>query len=225
MKKSILQWFREILGNRGDLSDSIPSGNQDDEVRDLIGRITFTDGTDDNQSILTSLKNALKDERENEENSVSSVVDMPSHEESDRDTKEEEGEKSGKLKSGEEGKEVSCCPFSFRRNLVVSIREIERFAADHRLAAEIIKALITALAEMTLDAMKGKVNGTVLLLLLNAMNFNKAKEEAYREGEIAGRNSKIEEKYFPSADDGIPHFRGMKEKQSSTGIFSLARNA
>lgn len=57
-------------------------------------------------------------------------------------------------------------------------------------------------------------------------SHQEAIKEAYRQGEIAGRNAQIEEKYFPKTDDGIPHFRGRPSRHiSSADIFSMAREA
>lgn len=55
--------------------------------------------------------------------------------------------------------------------------------------------------------------------------IKKATEEAYLKGEIAGRNSRIEEVYFPTKDDGVPHFRGYVSRKPSSDIFSMAREA
>ena len=53
-----------------------------------------------------------------------------------------------------------------------------------------------------------------------------ALKKAYEEGYIAGRNSSIEEKYFPKDDDGIPHFHGSPSQNiSGSDIFSMAREA
>ena len=53
-----------------------------------------------------------------------------------------------------------------------------------------------------------------------------AKPLTYEQGLIDGRNSKIEEIYFPREDDGIPRFRGFSPKQRQTpDIFSVAREA
>lgn len=50
-------------------------------------------------------------------------------------------------------------------------------------------------------------------------------EKAFQQGVIAGRNQKIEEKFFPQSD-GLPVFHGMPAKgASSIDIFSLAREA
>ena len=120
----------------------------------------------------------------------------------------------------------SKCPYVLKRNIVASLQEIRKFAEEHNLASAMIKALLTLLAEMAINALKGKVSGTALAVLLNAMNFDKAKSEAYREGEIAGRNAQIMEKHFPSTDDGLPHLSsGAKNTGSTTDIFSIAREA
>lgn len=51
-------------------------------------------------------------------------------------------------------------------------------------------------------------------------------EEAYRKGYLEGRNSKIEETYFPKTQDGVPEFNGSPAKFSQLGdIFSIAREA
>ena len=52
-----------------------------------------------------------------------------------------------------------------------------------------------------------------------------AVKEAYEKGLIDGRNAKIEELYFPNIDDGIPYFRDTVSKESSSNIFSMARDA
>ena len=129
---------------------------------------------------------------------------------------------------GEAGEEKAneSCPYVLKRNIVASLQEIRKFAEEHNLASAMIKALLTLLAEMAIDALKGKVSGTVLAILLNAMNFDKARSEAYREGEIAGRNAQIIEKHFPSTDDGLPHLAsGPSPESVKEDIFSIARNA
>ena len=52
-------------------------------------------------------------------------------------------------------------------------------------------------------------------------------KEAFEKGRIAGRNEKIEESYFPTTDDGIPHFHGKPTQRNSSygDIFSMAREA
>lgn len=52
-----------------------------------------------------------------------------------------------------------------------------------------------------------------------------AVKEAYEKGLRDGRNSQIEELYFPKIDDGVPHFRGTVSKEPFSDIFSMARDA
>lgn len=78
------------------------------------------------------------------------------------------------------------CPYALKRNIVSSIEEVKRFAEEHELAATVVKALLALLAELASNTLKGKVSGTLLLTLLNALNFDKAREAAYRELEEPG---------------------------------------
>ena len=118
------------------------------------------------------------------------------------------------------------CSYAMRRNIVESLQEIRRFAEEHHLASTMVKALLTLLAEMAINALKGKVSGAVMAVLLNSMNFEKARSEAYKEGEIAGRNAQIMERHFPKTDDGLPHLHGSTTPGKDPGsIFSIAREA
>lgn len=60
----------------------------------------------------------------------------------------------------------------------------------------------------------------------NNPDINDLIKEAYEKGVIDGRNSKIEETFFPKGNDGIPHFHGAPSTLSPIGdIFSMAREA
>lgn len=122
--------------------------------------------------------------------------------------------------------ESPSCSYMLKRNIVASLEEIRKFAEEHHLASAMVKALLTLLAEMVINALKGKVSGAALAVLLNALNFDKARSEAYREGEIAGRNAQIIEKHFPSTDDGLPHLSGgANPEKEGVDIFSIAKQA
>ena len=125
-----------------------------------------------------------------------------------------------------ENPKKGCCSYAVKRNIVASIEEVRRFAEEHKLPERTLKALLTIAADMLLNALNGKVKGSVLLLLLNAMNFDKAKSEAYSDGEKAGRNQKIIEEYFPTTDDGVPEFNGVDSlSRNKSDIFTVARDA
>ncbi|MCH5226061.1 MAG: hypothetical protein J1D77_08655 [Muribaculaceae bacterium] len=56
--------------------------------------------------------------------------------------------------------------------------------------------------------------------------FEQELRNAFQQGVIAGRNTKIEETFFPTTDDEIPRLNGRSPRQGSLDdIFSLAREA
>lgn len=137
------------------------------------------------------------------------------------------------------------CPYALRRNIVESLRVIREFAEKHDLAATMVRALLTLLAEMALGALKGKVSGTILEALLKIFNYERMKEEAdlrsqldkeeilrvkeesYRLGEIAGRNVRISREIFPEQPAEVPDLKGTPVAGGSEkpDIFSMARQA
>ena len=152
---------------------------------------------------------------------IEKSVETAAPTESEGNRQEPENEKENNTDNDEN---PAKCPYILKRNIVASLQEIRKFAEENHLAAAMVRALLTLLAEMALNALKGKVSGTALAILLNAMNFDKARTEAYREGEIAGRNAKIMEKHFPKTDDGLPHLNGTSTPTASHDIFNIARD-
>lgn len=135
------------------------------------------------------------------------------------DTSQEKESKSSENENPTAKKD--CCPYAVKRNIVESLQEIRRFAEKHHLAATIVRAILTLLAEMAIGAMKGKVGEKALETLLRAFNYQQHIEEAY----IRGKNETIVREYFPEAED-IPHLGGMqREDPDPDNIFSMARQA
>lgn len=125
----------------------------------------------------------------------------------------------------EEGHRESC-PYATKRAIVTSLQEIRRFAEEHQLASTVVKALLSLLAEIALDALKGKVTGKVLETLLKALNYDRDKKDAYREGEKAGRNASITITHFPESEAGIPDINGsVRSPSSASSIFDIAKQA
>lgn len=113
------------------------------------------------------------------------------------------------------------CTYAMKRNLVESLEEIRRFAEKHDLAAAVIKALLTLLAEMALGAMQGKVGEKALETLLRAFTYSQHVSDAY----MRGKNEMITKEYFPDTPD-IPHLGGMQKKEEEeSNIFTMAREA
>lgn len=118
---------------------------------------------------------------------------------------------------------VRCpCPYAMKRNIVVSLEEIRRFAEKHNLAATLTRALLTLLAEMAVGALHGKVGEKALETLLNAFNYTRHVNDAY----IRGRNEKIETEYFPENKE-VPHLGGMQkdDPDDDESIFNIAKDA
>lgn len=121
----------------------------------------------------------------------------------------------------EPGNKPCQCPYALKRNIVASLEEIRRFAEQHQLAAAVVRALLTLLAEIALGAMKGKVGEKALETLLKAFNYTSHVNEAF----LRGKNEAIVREYFPESDD-IPHLGGMqKEEDNENNIFNMAREA
>ena len=113
------------------------------------------------------------------------------------------------------------CAYAVKRNIVKSLQEIRKFAEKHDLAATMVRALLTLLAEMAIGALKGKVGEKALDALLKAFNYQQHIDEAY----LRGKNEVIVREYFPEADE-IPHLGGMQREDPETdSIFSMAKQA
>lgn len=126
--------------------------------------------------------------------------------------------------SGEAGKRG--CPYATKRAIVESLAAIRRFAEENELASTVVRSLLTLLAEMALDALKGKVGIKALETLLKAFNYDSARKEAFREGEKAGRNARIKEEVFPPQETILPDINGSLRKPSrGASIFEIAEGA
>lgn len=121
------------------------------------------------------------------------------------------------------------CPYAVKRNIVESLREIRKFAEENNLAATMVRALLTLLAEMALGALRGKVNSSVLDSLLKIFSFEAAVADAYTRGEQAGKEAAFEKEFFPASPEEVPHLRGLTPSRSDSTtipeIFRLARES
>lgn len=130
--------------------------------------------------------------------------------------------------AGEAGNEktekTESCPYATKRAIVESLAEIRRFAEEHQLAATVVRALLSLLAEMAVGALKGRVSGKVLDLLLKAIRYDRARMEAYAEGETAGRNARIRMEIFPAQEGELPDINGpIHTPPAPASIFDIAR--
>lgn len=124
------------------------------------------------------------------------------------------------------GEEKRGCPYATKRAIVASLQEIRRFAEEHQLASTVVKALLTLLAEIALDALKGKVSGRILEALLKALNYDRDKKTAYSEGRKEGTNAKIEMMHFADKGDEVPNINGaIRPNSGAASIFDIAKAA
>lgn len=82
----------------------------------------------------------------------------------------------------------------YEQNLPASIQAIETWASGKGISEEDIDNAVTALSKLCGDFILGKIAPESIEMMLKAMNYDTAVEEAAAEGEVAGRNAKIEEK-------------------------------
>ncbi len=218
--KGILAWVKEILNLKAPEMDSSPKLPAPETVTSLISRASGET-----------------------EQTETSATDSPEKRKDEAGKSDKEGKKGNK---GDKDKKESC-PYAMKRNIVESLREIRRFAEEHNLAAAMIRSLLSMLADMALNAMKGKVSTSILDALLKIFSYDNIKdnldsvlrekdetllqaqndiEDAYRRGELAGRNAKIREEIFPAEETDLPYLKGKSSAApSSPDIFSIAKDA
>ena len=113
----------------------------------------------------------------------------------------------------------------YKQNLAASLEAIGKVEGDD---AEIDEA-ITWLFKVGRDASKGIVNPEDLRLAIKAMTFDRATADAEYQGEVRGRNAKIEEKMRSAEGDGMPQLGSrtipVRENRRANSIFDLAEGA
>ena len=124
----------------------------------------------------------------------------------------------------DEASEKKGCPYATKRAIVASLQEIRRFAEEHQLASTVIKAMLTLLAEMTLDSLKGRVSGRILEVLFKAICYDCDRKEAYSQGRHDGRNDAIETVVYPPQDKEVPDINGtVYSADGPATIFDIAK--
>lgn len=82
----------------------------------------------------------------------------------------------------------------YEQNLPASLQAIEAWAAEKGISDEDIDDAVTALSKLCGDFILGKIAPESIEMMLKAKNYDADIEQAQMEGEVAGRNAKIEEK-------------------------------
>lgn len=83
---------------------------------------------------------------------------------------------------------------AFEKNMPQSLKTLETYASEKGIPDEKIDEAMETLATINRDYMLGKITPETVELMLKAINYEADIETAAMEGEVAGRNAKIEEK-------------------------------
>lgn len=119
----------------------------------------------------------------------------------------------------------------YQQNLQESLNMIDKYQAEKGLSDEQIDELMSYLVGIMKDGVMGIFKPESLDLAMKAKNYDADMSMAQQEGEIRGRNAKIEEKLKkPSGmGDGLPNLGGKNMSVSANkrnrGIFELAEQA
>lgn len=105
----------------------------------------------------------------------------------------------------------------YERNLPESLSAIEKWAQGKGYGDEIIDKAVTSLSKLCGDFIVGKITPESIEMIIKAENYDVDVEQAHMEGEVAGRNAKIEEKLRKNnKGDGTVALDGKNGKTSNT---------
>ncbi len=117
----------------------------------------------------------------------------------------------------------------YQKNIEATLSMLETMQTEEGLSEEEIDKAVDFLMRIVKDGLLGKFTRESMTMALNALNYDKAVAQADREGEVRGRNTRIEEKLRKSKNgDNLPTLAG---KHSSSGpqkpktMFDLANEA
>lgn len=119
----------------------------------------------------------------------------------------------------------------YESNLQESLQTLQDVQEEKGWSDEQVDGAFQTLFKIVDDAILGKFSPDVLQLVMNAQNYDHDVAMAQQEGEVKGRNSKIEEKLRKAkSGDGMPQLNGKSHKvaqpkTSQQSIFSLASQA
>lgn len=119
----------------------------------------------------------------------------------------------------------------YDRNLEESLAEVERLKEEKQLKDEVLDAAWAEVVKIANEAIMGKISRETLEMALKALNHEAEVENARSEGELAGRNAKIEETMRkPTGGDGMPVMGGAsgaaeKKEKRNMDVFDLAQAA
>lgn len=118
----------------------------------------------------------------------------------------------------------------YNKNITESMQLIEKIKQERGLSDETIDAAVDLIDKITHDDIIGKFSQETIDMALKAVTHDADIVNARSEGEVAGRNAKIDEKLRkPTTGDGTPQLSGSNNaptrKNSQKSMFDLADEA
>lgn len=117
----------------------------------------------------------------------------------------------------------------YKSNLAATIKSIEDYQQSNGVSDEQMDAAMALLAGIVKDGILGKFTPENIDMAMKAINHDEDVANAGDEGEIRGKNARIEERLRKQqAGDGIPVLggnSGTQKPKRNAGIFDLAAEA
>lgn len=118
----------------------------------------------------------------------------------------------------------------YNKNLAESVSTIEQTQNEMGLSDEEMDSAMELIMKITNEAIMGKFTRDTLGMAVKAMKHDADVENATTEGEIAGRNAKIEERLRkPTGGDGMPVMGGSNNtaapRNIKRNVFDIAADA
>lgn len=94
---------------------------------------------------------------------------------------------------------------TYKQNLETSLSDLSRMQEEKGLSDEQVESAMQLISSIANDYIMGKISPETIDIALKAMNYDTDVAEASQEGEIKGRNTKIEERIKrEKSGDGMP---------------------
>lgn len=153
---------------------------------------------------------------------VSDLINNPEKQEEYAEANRKYVERIAKEKSLEE---------EYQANFSESMKMLEQMQTERGLDDATIDAAMDLIMKTTNEAIMGKFTPETVEMALKAINHDAEVEAARSEGEVAGKNAKIDETLRkPQAGDGLPAMGGTnngptRRKNKPASLFDMAREA
>ena len=118
----------------------------------------------------------------------------------------------------------------YKANLAESMAMLDKLQQERQLNDEVVDAAMDMVMKIANEALMGKFTAETIEMALKAVTHDAEVENARTEGELAGRNAKIDERLRkPMTGDGTPMLAGSNNaptrRRDDDSLFAMAREA